>query len=276
MITIVTDSSSGLTRAAARRLGARVVPMYYQVGGRTYRDGYADENGDYFPVIFQNRYLPRTVQTPVEDFKAMFSMLCQEEENQVLCLTISSRLSGTYQNALQAAADFGGRVKVVDSLTVAGALALLVEQARHAIRQGAGLEEAARLVEEARLRTRLYFTVGSMANLRRSRRLGTVRQGMGNILHVQPVLTCRQGLVHSCKMVRGQRLLLAELAALVPENARQVVLHFQRNKKAAQQLLSALKLRCRQAQFSMDVLGPVLSIHLGEGVLAVAWLESAE
>ena len=140
MITLVTDSTAYLTKEEADRLKLRVVPMHYTIAGNSYTEGFADENQNFVDKIAANPDLCATAQASVADFVGMFQAIVHQG-GEVLCVVISSRLSGAYSSACIAAkAVDAEKVRVVDSRTTAGGLALLLKKAAKLIRQGYPLE----------------------------------------------------------------------------------------------------------------------------------------
>lgn len=102
MITLVTDSTAYLTKAEAEKLKIRLVPMHYILAGKSYAESYADENGDFVPQIAAHQEICATAQASVADFVGIFQAIVHQG-GEVLCLVISSRLSGAYSSACIAA-----------------------------------------------------------------------------------------------------------------------------------------------------------------------------
>ena len=98
MITLVTDSTAYLTKEEADRLKLRVVPMHYTIAGNSYTEGFADENQNFVDKIAANPDLCATAQASVADFVGMFQAIVHQG-GEVLCVVISSRLSGAYSSA---------------------------------------------------------------------------------------------------------------------------------------------------------------------------------
>ena len=270
MIVIVTDSTACLTRQEAQRLGVPHVPMTYTLDGSTHREHFAEDDSGYVARIEQARRRT-TSQPPAAAYAQVFAELTQAG-HQVLCLSISSRLSGAYANELSCAREFGDSVRVVDSLTTAGGLYLLVRAARDLLDAGYTLEETAHKVEQLRPAVQTRFSVGDMEPLRRSGRLGPVRQSVCTVLNVRPILTCRQGAVMSCSLVHGKSEQLRALANAVPDTARAVIVHYVRDVATAKQLQHRLEGRLGKPVLLRPI-GPVLAIHLGTDIVGVAWQE---
>lgn len=208
MIRIVTDSTVNVTRAQAAKLGLQVLPMGYMVDGQRYLETYTDCNGSFEALLQSKNFL--TSQVSFESFVSCFSESIRRGD-EVLCIVISSRLSGTYRNAFAAAAQINSafpqgqeKVIVVDSLSTAGGMLLLCEEAIKMIGQKLTLHQLAQQVEECRKKISVVFSLDSMDALRKSGRIGIVRQSVSTILNIRPLLRCQDGAVVSLGTVRGR------------------------------------------------------------------------
>lgn len=271
MIVIVTDSTACLNRQEAQRLGVTHVPMTYTLDGNTHREHFVEENGDYIARIEAAKTLA-TSQPPIAAYIKTFTELIQAG-HQVLCLSISSRLSGTFSNEVVCAREVGSEnIRVVDTLTTAGGLYIMVRAARELIDAGYSLSETAERLEQMRGRVKALFSVGDMEPLRRSGRLGPVRQSVCTVLNVRPLLTCREGAVMACGMVRGKNEQLRALAQAVPKDARNVIVQCIKDTEAGRQLQQRLENKLGTSVMLRPI-GPVLAIHLGVDIVGVAWME---
>ena len=97
MIVIATDSSACMTKTGAHELGVIYVPMTYTLCGKTYTESFIGTNGDFIPLI-ESEPNPHTSQPAVGRYLRTFKAL-RKAGFEGLCLTISSRLSGTFSNA---------------------------------------------------------------------------------------------------------------------------------------------------------------------------------
>lgn len=269
MFYIITDSSAYFTRREAERLGVRVLPMQYSVDSKALSEGYLDENGCYKEMISKGKRL-HTSQVSSSSFLSAFSEL-RRKEHDVLCLTISSRLSGAYSGATMTAKELDSKhILVVDSLSTVGGLKFLVEKACALSREGCSLLEATDILEKMRDRIGIAFSVDDMEALRRSGRLGFVRQSVGTMLNLRPILLCKHGTVVSAGMARGKHAQLAQLARIVPEGAKRIEVHYIADQDGAWTLREALKSRFA-CEVTISEVGPVIAIHLGMNAIGVAW-----
>ena len=270
MIVIVTDSSACLTREEAERLGVVMVPMTYSWGSSASQpERYVDENGAFERLIDQYPTQMHTSQASMAAFVAAFQEAL-DEGSDILCLTMSSRMSGTYSNAVFAARELAPeRVRVVDSLSTAAGMAMLLRAARERIDAGDGLEQTARTLEELRRRVEIVFTVEDIEPLRRSGRIGSIKSSVSTILNIRPILRCKDGALVSSGIARGKNDQRRQLLQSVPAQVKKVALMAYRSDEQLRVLEHALHLRGIETE--RRPLGPVLATHLGSAV-GLAWI----
>lgn len=276
MIAIVTDSTICISRAEAAKLGLFIVPQTYHVFGQMFTEGFQGENGRFEELLKLYGSTAKTAHAGIGAFLSTYETLLGRGF-EVLAITMSSRLSGAYSAASMAAGELPGRpIRVVDSLTTAGGLTLLCRAVRENIRGGAGLDEAARFAHSCRDEIGTVFSVDNMDALRRSGRIGFVRQSVTTILNIRPVLLCRDGMVISEGMERGQNALITRMASMIPKDASEIIVMDGSNPRQKQLLWNAVGRRFPHLKPDSGKIGPVLSVHLGLGVLGAAWRCPAE
>ena len=272
MIVLVTDSTAYISAAEAAALGVMVLPMTYSVDAQApVNERYVDDNGDFERLIRENPTTLRTSQVSFVRFQSAFEEL-RAAGHQILCMTISSRLSGTYGNAFNAARELpGDGIRVVDSLSTAGGLTLLLREARRMIASGMNLADTAEAINAMRHRVQITFSVDDMEPLRRSGRLGSVKLSVSTILNIRPMLRCENGSIQSYAVVRGQNEQLRALIKAVPPEATNVIIQHFAAEERAEKLAAYFRERGRKAEIRH--IGPVLGIHLGAGSIALAWID---
>lgn len=278
MITVVTDSTVYMTKQQAEQLGVRVIPMTYIVEGQRYLESYSECNGD-FEKLLSGSKAQSTMQIPVAAFISVFEELIRQGM-QVLCITISSRLSGAYRSASVAATRVCRRigrddVMVVDSLTTGGGLYLLVQAAVEAlasVKEPPNLKDLVQKMEETRLRIGVAFSVDNMEALRSSGRIGIVRQSVGTILNIRPILVCQDGAVVSRGTARGKSEQIRGLLRQIPLQSCRFVINAVSASTDTSRLEQELKTIFPNYPVRKNLAGPVLGIHLGLGAVAVSWM----
>ncbi|MDD3244086.1 MAG: DegV family protein [Eubacteriales bacterium] len=270
MIVIVTDTTAYLTRREAKELNTLHIPMTYTTGGRTVQENHAELYTEINREDFDEDM--KTSQPGMSTILHRFARL-RATACEVLCITISSRLSGTYSNAVVCARELGDKgIRVVNSRTSAAGMAIMIREARRMIDAGMTLDETADALLALRDRIMTYFSVRDLTPLRRSGRLGFVRQSVGTILNQRPILTCKDGAVVCCDVARGTNEQLRKLAERVPGGAADVVVQCAANRETAERLAMVLSERLGRIP-DIRTIGPVLATHLGFDVVGVAWLE---
>jgi len=271
MIRIVTDSSSYFLREEARELGVCVVPMSYTVNGNTFLESYSDANGA-FETLLRSARSATTSQPGGGAFLSCFSEELQSG-NEVLCITISSRLSGTFGTAYTAAREVDSdRIVVFDSRLTAGGLALLIAETAKLIAKQMTLGEVVRRLPEIRERIAIAFSVDDIAPIRTSGRLGYVRMSVNTILNIKPILLCQEGVVLSDGVARGSSELIRRLSARVDDRVSDAIVNYIGNRKTAAWLYDVIRAQHPGVRARLRKMGPVLGINLGTGVIAVSTL----
>lgn len=272
MIAIVTDSTSYMPEKTAALLGVNVIPMSCVVSGQIYHETAGEIDTILRKLTSQNIMQSSTSQISVSNFRSVFKQLIKEN-CEVLCIVISSRLSGTYSSACIAAGQFAeGKIAVVDSLTTAGGLYFLIEKAAQLANQGLELNEIVSEIKRLKNKVGIVFSVENMNNLRKSGRIGFARQSVGNILNIRPILMLKDGAVISSVSARGRNEQIKELLQRIPEKAKKIILHYV-DHDMHEFLLNEIRKAFPQAEILVQRLGPVLAVHLGLSVLGIAWSE---
>ena len=132
---IITDSACDMTQKEAAELGVEVLPLKARFGDEEYLDGVTMDHGAFFTRLIETDVFPTTSQIGPYEYGKSFKKHIEAGED-VLCVTISSKLSGCYQSAALAAGEHPGRVWVVDSENVCIGQRILIEYAVRLSREG--------------------------------------------------------------------------------------------------------------------------------------------
>ena len=146
-VRIITDSASDIYQSEAQQMGIDVLPLKTIFGTEEYLDGVNLSHEEFYQKLIESDVLPTTSQIPPYDYEVAFRAAIERGED-VVCITLSSKLSGCYQSATIAAEEFPGRVVVVDSLNVALGERCLIDLALKARGEGKSAQEIADLLNE--------------------------------------------------------------------------------------------------------------------------------
>jgi len=276
---VVLDSTADFPEAPERYANFRVVPLYVRFGDESFRD-YVDIDATQFYERLQSASeLPTTSQPTPGDFLATFEELSGSYE-QIVSLQISSTLSGTYGSAVAGAELLGnGKVHVIDSRTVSASLALLAIGVQQRLERGTTLEEIDAFVARYQRDHKLLFTVNTLEYLAKGGRIGRAAALAGNLLHVKPILTIRDGEVVPLKRVRGNAKAFAEFRELFESTTRDSErLKIGIAHATAPERLEALRelvhrVRPHAVIEIATTLGAVVGTHAGPGTVGFFWYE---
>ena len=201
-IRIVVDSTADLTPQVRRRVA--VVPLTVHFADEEFVDGVDITGQEFYEKLQTSKVLPTTSQASPYAFSAAFGQAVADGE-EVIAITVSSQLSGTYQSAVIAAEDYPDQVYVVDSLNIALGSAILTEYALRLVDEGRGVQEIVTALEAARDRIRLLAVVDTLEYLQRGGRLSKTAAVAGGILSIKPVIGLVGGQIKVIAKGRGNK-----------------------------------------------------------------------
>lgn len=270
---IVTDSVADIPPALARELGITVVPLVLRFGEASFRDGLDMDSDTFYERLKTSAHLPATSVPSPADFQEAFDA-ATAEGNDVLALLLSSKLSGTYNSALQGrslAQARGRRIEVVDSGWAAIAEGFLVLQAARAAKAGAALEEALAAARAVAERVRLLAAFDTLEYLRRGGRIGAAAALLGSVLKINPLIEVRDGLVQPFGRTRSRAKAVDQLVAFAERYAliEELAVSDAACPEDAETLVERLARIFPRERILRTRLTPVIGTHTGPGLLVV-------
>ena len=201
---IVTDSTTSVGPEIIERPDVRVVPLTFHFGpDETYRDKVDMTNAQFYERLRDADVFPTTSQPPAGAFVETYEAL--HDYDDVLVLTLSSKLSGTYESARQAAQMVDRPVEVLDTRSAEMGSGLILLEALKVLDEGGDFKDIKRAAEGAIGRCSLLFAVGTLEYLAKSGRIGRAQRLFGTALDVRPVLKVVDGEVVPHKRTRGRK-----------------------------------------------------------------------
>lgn len=267
---VVTDSTTSLAPGVLERPDVRMVPLTFHFGAdETYTDKVDMTNEEFYERLRDSDVFPTTAQPSVGAFVETYEALSDYDD--ILVLTLSSKVSGTYDSASQAADMVDRPVHVLDTRSAEMGSGLILLEALRCIDEGGDFEEVRRAAERAIATANILFAVGTLEYLAKSGRIGRAQRLVGTALDVRPVLKLAGGEVVPFKRTRGRK---RQMAAIV-EEVRPAVeagrpLYF--GHIAAPELLSELAEQLGVEETLVAEIGGVVGAHVGLGAYGVAHL----
>ena len=276
-VRIITDSTVDIADKYSNLF--TVVPLTVTFGEKDYIDGVTINKQEFYQKLVSSPELPKTSQAAPASFAEVFRKLKEKGEEAVV-ITVSSRLSGTYQSACIAAEDFEN-VRVVDSMNVSIASGILAEYALRCASEGMGLDELARHLSKKRDEIGLVAMVDTLEYLKKGGRISGAAAFAGGVLGIKPVVTTRNGELAVLGKARGSK----KANNLLVEQIRKDGVDFSKPLLLGYTGLSDDMLRqyiqdsqCLWKGHVADLdcvqLSSVVGTHAGPGAVAVAYFKS--
>lgn len=184
--------------------GVFVAPMSVSFGNVTYQDGVDLTHDRFYEMLVESDSLPTTGQVTPYGFTQVLESALGERDEAVV-MTVSSKLSGTYQSACVAAGEYGDRVRVIDTLNVSLGERILVELANHLVAAGSGLDEVVTTIEGSRGDVQMVALLDTLEYLRKGGRVSGLAGALGAMLSIKPVLACQNGEMILLGKARGSK-----------------------------------------------------------------------
>lgn len=227
-ITIVTDSTADIPEELAQHYKIHVIPAVLVINNETYEDGKGFSRRDFYEHLPNMNPIPSTGTPSIASFQETYEQLLSNGVEHILSIHVASKLSGIFQTACSAASEFKGYVHTFDSQSLTLGLGFQCIEVAEAIKEGASIEKALRIVEAVQSRARVIAMLDTLEYVRRSGRVSWARARIGNLLSLKPFVEVREGLVHSLGEVRTRKKGIArliELARKIAPLKRLAVLH---------------------------------------------------
>jgi DegV family protein with EDD domain len=233
-------------------------------------------NSEFYARLKEAPVLPTTSQPSAGEF---FDVLKEVTDagNEIIALTISSKLSGTWNSAMAAKEMLPeAGISVIDSLSTSVGLQMMIEIALEAIAAGDTRQQIVDRIEEIKANLHFLFVVDTLEYLAKGGRIGNAKALLGTLLKVKPILTLVDGAIEPFEQVRSKKKAQARMLELVESRlagsgaqARVAIANAMVPDLAAE---LSLELACRLGCSPPTVaeLGPVIGTHTGPGVIAVA------
>lgn len=192
-VKIVVDSASDIDKDEAEKLGVTLIPMIVTIGDTEYLDGVTLSHKEFFEKLVETDDFPVTSQINEYRFTEVFEELTSSSDDEILCITMSEKLSGTYHSALKAAEKMGDRIKVFDTNNVCIGERLLIEYALRLAAEGKNREEIIEKLNESRDKVQLLALLNTLKYLKKGGRISAVTAFTGEILNIKPVVSVVNG-----------------------------------------------------------------------------------
>ena len=276
-IAIITDTDCSLPEDLAARYCIQQVPITVQFGEESFLTGVNIDDTALFQRVDHENKLPSTAAPSPGQFLEAYEKAFAVGAEVVLCFAVSSAVSATYNNAVNARQLLPERdITVIDTQSLSLGQGFMVMAAAEAAQRGATPQACLTLAQDVVQRTHLYAALATLKYLAMSGRIGSLAAGMAGWLNIKPILTIQDGKLELLERIRTQKKAWSRVIDLITEAAngqpieRLGIVHVaapQAAKEFEQQLRASLD--C-PADMLVSDLTPGLSVHTGTGLVGAA------
>jgi len=275
-ISIITDSTCDIPQNLIEQYSIEVIPQIIIWNGQQYRDRVDLQPQEFYTRLQQEPSRPTSSLAGVEGFSEAYEKAARKGAKEIIMLTVSSAMSGTYQMALNAAKGVSIPVHVVDSKGPTMTLGWQVLAAARAVQEGLGIDQILEKVSSVRERLVQLVAMDTLEYLKQGGRIGGAVKWVGGLLSVKPLvgINHRSGLVEPVSLARSHKPLVEMLykkffERLTSEiNLHIAVLHGNVLEEA-EALAERIRTEFKPVELIINITGPVLGMNTGPGALAL-------
>lgn len=276
-VTIVTDSTCDLPTEVAAQHGIDVIPLPIAFGAESYLDGVDLTRANFYAKLNAAKDLPVSSPPTLDQLTNVFRKHL-DAGNEVVATFISSALSETYKNALEAKARIGGdKIVVVDSRTFSGGLGMQAVYAAELAKSGASAAQVGRSLETLRETQRAFCTLPDLAHLARSGRINKAQVMLGTVMKIIPILRVGpagvvEGEAQTRTFEKAQELIVEIAMRHIPRPAQTRVTVTHANAPGLGASIAAnlrAKVTAPLKSCTINEAGPAIAVNAGPGAVAI-------
>lgn len=275
---IIVDSTADLTPEYKERV--QTVPLTVYFGEQEFIDGVTIDKKAFYEKLIETNVSPTTSQPTPDAFISEFEKVKEAGESAVV-ITLSSKLSGTYQSAKIAAEEYEN-IYIVDGMSATVGTGILVELAIRLLDEGKSAKEIAEILEREKEKVLVVALIDTLEYLKRGGRISKTAAMVGGVLNIKPVISVDGGVVNILSKARGSKmgnnLLVEEIEKMGGiDFSKPVLLGYTGN--SDDMLLKYIEDSKKLWDGNLDeiryeTVGSVIGTHAGPGAVAVAFFKN--
>ena len=275
---IVTDSTFNLDENFIKDNDITVVPLNVIIDGESFRDDIDITISDVMNALEAGKKVSSSQPSP-QKYLEVFEDLRDKGATDILCLTISSTLSGTYQSATIARGETEGvNVHVVDTLSTSVGAEIITNLVVERIKKEYTIEELLEYIENIKKNSGILMNFENLNTLKLSGRITKIKAAIGNLIGVKPMIEYVNGKVLISSKLRTERnvinFIVDRIKSEIKDATKKVYIYISHANaiNRVNRVAEALKEGIDNALIKISrQISPVIAINLGYGGIGVAW-----
>lgn len=277
---IVTDSNSGITQLQAKELGIFVLPMPFFINEELFFEDISLTQEEFYQKLAEDADISTSQPSPGEVMDMWDKVL--KEYDELVHIPMSSGLSKSCETAMMLAAEYDGRVVVVDNQRISVTQRLSVMDAMMLAERGASAAEIKKILEDMKYESSIYITLETLKYLKKGGRITPAAAAIGTVLNIKPVLQIQGEKLDAYAKVRGRaqgkktmidairKDLESRFSGIPVEKMHIAVAYTGARTEEVEQWIEEVQAAFPKARVEMaDSLSLSVSCHIGAGALAV-------
>ena len=277
-VKFIIDSASDISPELAKELGLIHLSFKIIFGDQEYVDAVELTHEDFYKKLTSSDICPSTSQINPAEFEEAYQKVVENGDTGIV-ITVTGKLSGTYQSAMIAAADYEGKIFVVDSESVALGERILIMRGLELLEQGLSAEEIVEQLNKEKKNIRLFALLDTLKYVKRSGRVSSLAAFAGTLLSIKPIIAMEDGLLAVAGKARGARQAQKALWEMMQNSGG---INFKKpfyfaytglSDETVKQFISECPLvsHIPAGQVPISTVGAAIGTHAGPGAVAVAF-----
>lgn len=272
-IKLICDSLCDVPEELVKKHNIEIIPLTIIINENEYKDGVNISNEEFYKMMKEGKDVPKTSQATYMEFKEVFDKYAKDYE--IVCITGSSKSSGTYQSAVMAKNDTEGKIEVFDTLTLSLGSAQYIIKACELLDTGIDSKEMIKELENIRESVNLFFVVNTLEYLKRSGRVSVTTATIGNMLNLKPIFGVKDGNISLLDKVRGKKHAVHTIIDLIKEKYetledKNIIIGYGSNEKDFNELKKEVEENIKAKSIYMTRGGACICSHTGPEILAIS------
>ena len=289
--TIVSDSSCDLTDEIVLSNNIKIIPFFISYDGKTYlkEREELDIPSMYEKLVRESNVFPKTAMPSVDDYVKCFTKEL-ENNNDIICICVSTKFSGSYNSALSAKQICletypNARIEIIDSILITGLQGLFVLEIVRMKKDGLTLDDIMEKVDELKKSGRIYFTIGGLEYLIHGGRIGKLAGMVGASLKIKPIIVLKEGELFSEGISFTRKKAALKAISLAKEyfkktkedlNEYQLIVGYGYNKIEGENFYNKVCAEFNCTNIPLIQIGATIGVHTGPHPLGIGLIKKYE
>ncbi|WP_274379936.1 DegV family protein [Halalkalibacillus sediminis] len=256
-----------------------ILPLQVSIDGKNYKENVDLTSQEFYQKVKVTNKAVKTSQPALGDIISTFEQIIEQGYEEIICVNISSEVSGTFQSVSNIADDFEGtKIHVVDSSLLSYPMYEMIQHGKKLIEHGRSAEDVVKIIQNDYKKVHTYIYVADIKYAYLGGGINMFAYNVGKTLKVHPILTLKEGKMELVKKVRTEKRSIDYMVNQVIEYAKSQpitqlnILHCN-DRSISETIKNRLKDFSNIENIHIGALGPIIAAHGGEGSFALSWQE---